>query len=226
MPERSRIEWRPSYRIVSSRFPPVGIFDDIAEPADLDALFLIEGATNPRLREEMGQLTLVPPARRVCGPGTTPVMAAFTHLNSEGSRFTNGTWGVYYTALALETAVAETVFHTARFLARTQEAPTVLQMCCYLSDIGADLHDVRGGYPEIHDPDSYLASQRLALELRVAGSDGLVYDSVRHPGGQCAALFHPDLVSGVRQGPHLNYHWNGHAITHALVASTVIEIAR
>jgi hypothetical protein len=225
MPPRSRIEWRPSYRIVSSRFPPIGVFDDVAEPGDLDALFLIEGATNPRLREDMGQLALVPAERRVSGPGTTPIMAAFTHLNADGSRFSSGTYGVYYAAADLETAVAETVFHRARFLRRTREVPTVIEMRCYLADIAADLHDIRGGHPEIHDPDSYVASQRLAFELRSSDSNGLVYDSVRHPDGQCVALFYPDLITGLRQGPHLNYHWNGETITHAFVASALIRTA-
>ena len=43
-----------------SRFPPVGVYDRIADPAILDALFAIEALTNPRLREEAGALKLVP----------------------------------------------------------------------------------------------------------------------------------------------------------------------
>lgn len=222
MPERSRIEWRPSYRIVSSRFPPVGVFDDIAEPDDLNALFELEGMTNPRLREEMGAIHLVPAERRIAGPGTTPIMAAFTHLNPDGSRFSNGSYGVYYAALDRETAVDETAHHRARFLSRTREPACTVEMRCYLADVAADLHDIRGAYPELHDPDSYVASQRMAFELRAGGSDGLVFDSVRHAGGQCVALFYPDLVSPVRQGPHLYYHWDGERITHVAVTSDII----
>ena len=225
MPPRSRIEWRPSYRIVSSRFPPIGVFDDIASPEDIDALFELEGRTNPRLREQLGQIRLIPPERRVSGPGTTPVMAAFTHLNRDGSRFSNGSFGVYYAALERETAVIETVFHRSRFLAHTREPPSILEMRCYLADIAADLHDVRGGYAELHDPASYVASQRTAVELRADGSDGLVYDSVRNPGGQCVALFYPDLITSTRQSAHLYYHWNGQAMTHAVVADEVIVLA-
>lgn len=222
---RSRIEWRPSYRIVSSRFPPIGVFDDIAAPADIDALFELEGRTNPRLREQLGQIQLIPAERRVSGPGTTPVMAAFTHLNREGSRFSNGSFGVYYAAYDRDTAVAETVFHRARFLACTREPRSILEMRCYLADIAADLHDIRGGYAEFHDPNSYVASQRAAVELRAGGSDGLVYDSVRNPGGQCVALFYPDLIASTRQSAHLYYHWNGQAMTHVVVADEVIVLA-
>ncbi|MDQ3289335.1 MAG: RES family NAD+ phosphorylase [Pseudomonadota bacterium] len=224
-PPRSRIEWRPGYRIVSSRFPPIGVFDDIASPADIDALFELEGRTNPRIREQLGQIQLIPAERRVSGPGTTPVMAAFTHLNRDGSRFSNGSFGVYYAAQDRDTAVAETVFHRARFLAYTREPRSILEMRCYLSDIAADLHDVRGGYAGLHDPDNYAESQRTALELRAAGSNGLVYDSVRRPGGQCVALFYPDLVASTRQSAHLYYHWNGHEMTHVVVADEVIVLA-
>jgi hypothetical protein len=115
------LEWRPCYRIVPSRFPPVSLFERVADPADLEAVFQVEALTNDRLREQAGELALVAPEDRVAGPGTTPIMAAFTHLNPEGSRFTDGSYGVFYAALALETAIAETTRHRARFLEATDE---------------------------------------------------------------------------------------------------------
>lgn len=222
-PTRCQIEWRPSYRIVSSRFPPVGVFDAIADAADLDALYALEGMTNPRLREQLGRIDLVPPARRIAGPGTTPVMAAFAHFNPQGSRFSPGSYGVYYAARERDTAVSETVFHRQRFLSQTAEPPCALQMRCYLADIAGNLHDIRGGWPEVHDPDSYVASQRFAVQLRDAGSDGIAFDSVRHAGGQCVAAFYPDLVAPARQGEHLYYHWDGARIAHVVVAGEVIQ---
>ncbi len=220
-----RIDWRPSYRIVSSRFPPIGIFDDIASPEDLEALYELEGMTNPRLREELGQIRMVPPGRRLCGPGTTPVMAAFTHLNPTGSRFTPGWYGVYYAAHERDTAVAETAYHRERFLACTNEPPCALEMRCYLADVRGVFHDIRGGWPELHDPDSYAASQGAAVELRDAGSDGIIYDSVRRSGGRCIAVFYPDRIGAARQSEHLYYHWNGTRITHVVVAGEVIRPA-
>lgn len=219
---RVKLHWTPSWRIVSSRYPPVGLFDAVADPADLEAVLFLEGLTNPRLRQDIGELSLVPAERRISGPGTTPIMAAFTHLNPEGSRFSNGRFGVYYAACDRSTAIAETVHHQARFLARTAEPATKLEMRSYLADIHGLLHDIRGGWPELHDPDSYAASQNLAQTLRDTGSNGLVYDSVRAVGGQCAALFHPDLIAPVRQSEHYHYHWNGHAITHVTIAGEVV----
>jgi hypothetical protein len=222
-PPRRELAWRPSYRIVSSRFPPVGVFDAIADAADLDALYVLEGMTNPRLRQQLGRIDLVPQARRIAGPGTTPIMAAFTHLNPDGSRFSPGSYGVYYAAHERDTSISETVFHRERFLAHTKEPPCTLEMRCYLADVAGELHDIRGGWPELHDPDSYVASQRFAVELRNAGSDGIVFDSVRHPGGQCVAAFYPDLIAPARQGEHLYYHWNGTRIAHVVVAGEVIR---
>jgi hypothetical protein len=217
----ARVRFRPGYRIVSSRFPPVGVFDAIADPADIAALHELESLTNPRVREELGAIELVPARRRISGPGTTPIMAAFTHLNPDGSRFTPGTFGVYYCARQQQTAVAETVFHKQRFLRSTHEPPCVLDMRCYVGDVDGRFHDIRGTRPELHDPDSYAASQRFAVDLRSSGSNGIVYDSVRAPGGTCLAAFHPDVLRPVHQGPHFQYHWNGERIAHVTEARAV-----
>ena len=78
--------------------------------------------------------------------------------------------------------------------------------------IDAELDDLRTPaaepVPEL-DPDSYVASQALARRLRGTGSDGIVYPSIRHPGGECVALFYPDCASKPLQGRHLDYHWDG-----------------
>ena len=69
-----RTQWRPSHRLVPSRFPPVSLFDRVARPEDLDAVFEIEALTNDRVRDEVGEITLVPREERISGPGTTPIM--------------------------------------------------------------------------------------------------------------------------------------------------------
>lgn len=217
----ARIAWRAAHRIVPSRFPPVGLWDRIARPEDFDALAEIEGLTNPRIREELGILAQIPRARWVTGPGTTPIMAAFTHLNPEGSRFCDGTYGVLYVSAAVETAIRETVFHRERFLRRTREPPIQLQMRGYVTAVRRALHDVRGAYPALHRPDDYAESQRVGRALRAGGSDGVVYDSVRHRGGHCAAVFWPDCVAPFRQSRHYAYEWDGTAITSVVELKSV-----
>ncbi|HWH40465.1 MAG TPA: RES family NAD+ phosphorylase [Usitatibacter sp.] len=212
----ARIAWRPSYRLVPSRFPPVGLFDRVASPEDLEFVLAAEGLTNDRLRDEVGEIHLVPPAERVSGPGTTPIMAAFTHINREGSRFADGTFGAYYAGKELETSVAESAHHRAIFLASTKEAPGEVDMRVYLADIRGEFVDVRGHgrrKPDIMHPDDYAASQAFARARRAEGANGIVYDSVRNPGGQCVAVFRPRLVAPCRQGPHVCFVWDGAAIT-------------
>jgi hypothetical protein len=212
-----QFDWRPCWRLVASRFPPVGLFDRVAVPEDMDIVFAIEGMTNERLRDEAGDITLVPPEERVSGPGTTPIMAAFTHLNYEGSRFTDGSFGVYYAAKEIDTAIHETCFHKARFLAATKEPPIEIDMRSYAADLRALMHDIRDmqvHLPAIYDadPTRYASAQALARDLREEGSNGMVYDSVRNAGGECVAVFRPRVLSPVRQGSHYCYVWDGQKI--------------
>jgi hypothetical protein len=219
LPPLKRVRWSQAYRIVPSRFPPVGVYDRIADPADMDAVFAIEALTNSRLREEIDALKLVPKAHRVSGPGSTPVMAAFTHLNPEGSRFSDGTWGVFYAAHSVATAVEETVYHREQFMAATSEPPCEVQMRCYRTSVDSKLHDLRGGWPAEQAADSYVASVALARRLRDAGSPGIVFDSARHAGGECIAAFFPDVVAPCVQARHLVYRWDGTRIAQVLEVS-------
>lgn len=228
-PSLSRISWTPCWRLVPSRFPPTGLFDRVTAPEDLDIVFAIEALTNDRLRDEAGEINLVPPDERLSGPGTTPIMAAFTHLNPEGSRFTDGSYGVYYAAADIATAIAETKFHRALFLAATNEPSIDIDMRSYASDLDAALHDIRGRQSEMADiytPEisRYGAAQNLARDLRISGSNGIVYDSVRCSGGECVAVFRPRILSPVRQGAHYCYVWNGREITDVYQKSRVGDL--
>jgi hypothetical protein len=213
----TRTLWRTSYRLIPSRYPTVGLYDSIADPADLEVVFAIEALTNPRIRDEIGQLQLVPPDERVSGPGSTPIMAAFTHLNPEGSRFSNGSYGVYYAAQALETAIAEVSHHRAVFLARTNEPTIDVDMRLITAMVDAPLHDlrhVRKHAAELFDPDRYAVPQALGQQLRDAGSWGLQFPSVRDKGGVCVGLFRPKALRHAKSGAHIALHWDGQRITH------------
>ena len=217
IPNLSSVAWLPCHRLIASRFPTVGVYDKVADAADLDVVFAIEALTNPRVRQELGQLSLVPPADRVAGPGATLIMAAFTHLNPLGSRFSDGSWGVYYAADSLDTAVAEVSHHRGQFLARTAEAAIDIDLRWLHADLMDKLHDLRGqgaSMPGVYDPDRYGESQDLGRALRSQGSPGIVYDSVRRPLGQCAAVFKPKTLSNAKTVGHIGLHWDGRAISH------------
>jgi len=209
----SHVEWKGAVRIIRSAFPPIDLFEDIADPADWPLLISAEQKTNPRIMATIGNLDLVPIERRVGGNGASYLMAPFTHVSTDRpSRFTDGSHGVLYVGNAFETALFETIHHHARFMARTAEAPGwTSQFREIVLSVSADLHDLRSANPAdpALDPDSYRASQRLAMALKADGADGVVYPSVRHAGGECVALFYPDCASDPVQGRHLDYHWDG-----------------
>lgn len=202
------------YRIVSSRFPPVSLFDRITGPGDLEAVFAIEAMTNDRLRQEVGDISLVPVEDRVVGPGSTPIMAAFTHLNPDGGRFTDSTYGAFYGGLTIDTAIAETKYHREEFLSATEAGrPIDIDMRVYIARLSGDLHDAREGAPPAgYHPNDYGASQALGRRLRSEGLNGIIFNSVRDPGGTCVAVFRPRLLSDCRQDRHLTYQWDGERI--------------
>lgn len=210
----SPVEWIGARRIIRSLFPPIALFEDIAAPEDWPLLIAAEQKTNPRLMAGLGALDLIPPERRVTGPGASLLMAPFTHVSTDRpTRFSDGSYGVLYVARRFETALLETMHHHGRFMRRTGEKPGwTSQFREVVVDVEAKLHDLRSGDPVLApalDPDSYAASHALGTALRAAGSDGLVYPSARDPAGQCAGLFYPDLARNPVQGRHLDYHWDG-----------------
>ena len=204
--------WHPCYRIIPSRFPPINLFERVADPKDLEVAFALDAQTNPRIREAIGQLHLVPDAERVSGPGTSYIMAAYTHPNPGGSRFSDGTFGVYYAGESLATAVAETVFHQVGHLRETHEPPQDLDMRVVLAELEGQLWDVRGSeFTHLQDPDpaTYGAGQAVGRQAKVAGCDGVRFMSVRRAGGECAAVLRPKVLSAARQAQHLIYPWDG-----------------
>ena len=164
--------------------------------------------------ESVGNLDLVPSERRVGGPGASWLMAPFVHVSVDRpSRFSRGHFGILYAGRQFETALLETIHHHARFMARTNEpVGWTSQFREIVFDVNGQLHDLRTGNPElvaVLDPDDYGEAQTLGEQLHATASGGLVYPSVRNPGGECGALFYPDLASSPRQGRHLDYHWDG-----------------
>ncbi|MCV2361215.1 RES family NAD+ phosphorylase [Paucibacter sp. TC2R-5] len=215
----SELFWVDSCRLLPSRYPPISLYERVADAADLDVVFAIEALGNPRLRDEIGELSLVPPEQRISGPGCSPIMAAFTHLNPDGSRFSDGSYGVYYAANELATAVAEVSHHRTLFLARTAEAAIDVDLRCYRVTVKAALGDLRGlqkepAFTALYEPNSYASSRPFAAAQRALGSAGLVYDSVRREGGQCVALFTPQATQPpARQAEHVTLRWNGERIS-------------
>ncbi len=208
-----RMVWRRSVRIIRSIHPPIDLFEDIADPADWEALASAEAKFNPRIRLGIGDLSRVPVARRVTGPGASWVMAPFVHCSPlRPSRFSDGSFGVYHAGDSREVAIAETIHHHAKFMGATEQAPGwTSQFRELIGPVDARLDDI-AGRAEFLDPDDYTRSQRFGAERRAAGSNGITWPSVRYPGGHCIGVFWPDVIPIPVQGGHWAYHWNGKAV--------------
>lgn len=212
-----------NFRIIPSVLPPINFFEDLVDAAEMETLWEIENLTNERIRQDIGDIFLVSSEDRVSGPGSSVIMAAFTHVY-QPSRFTDGSYGVYYAGLSLITAIHETVFHRERFLSATEEDACEITMRSYESTIAKPLHDIRtDNFIDYHHPHDYTHSQAFARKLREAKSWGLVYKSVRHAGGECIAAFRPPALTIPKQTSHFKYIWNGEKITSVYDTKLVME---
>jgi hypothetical protein len=210
------------YRIIPSQFPPINIFERIVDPAQLEAAWYLESLTNDRLREQAGDINLVPAEDRISGRGSSIVMAAFTHIGRP-SRFSDGSFGVYYAAKSLKTAVYETVYHRQRFLLATSEAPGELDMRAFVAKVRKPMRDIRAPrFKHLHHPDDYTPSQHYGQQRREQQDWGLVYNSVRDEGGICIAVFRPPAISIPTQGAALAYVWDGKRINSVYEKAAVL----
>jgi hypothetical protein len=212
-PATSLLRWTAAPRIIPSRYPVVGLLDRVASPADLDAVFELEGWTNDRISNELGLLHTIPESEWVTGqPMATVVMAAYCHPRPGGGRFSTEDRGAWYAARTIGTAIAESVYHRTAELREVGGFETAVQMRVYVADFRGRFHDLRpanADWTPLYDPDDYGESQALARRLLQAGSNGVVFRSVRDSGGECIACFRPSLVRRVRAGGHYEFRWEG-----------------
>lgn len=202
-----------THRLVPSKYSDESVLAQIADDdAHLRDLFELDNATNDRLLAENDRLPGIGIHELVFGvPYFRIVNAAFCHAHPLGSRFNGPERGAWYAAFEIQTAQAEIAFHKWIELAEVGWTEEDLTYDDYLADFSAELHDIRGDkrFAEARNPDSYVASQRLAEKLLEAGSLGIVYPSVRRRGGTCVACFRPALVMNVRKAKTYRFRWDG-----------------
>ncbi|CAI8956589.1 RES domain-containing protein [Pseudomonas sp. IT-P100] len=203
-----------AYRLVNSKFPPVALFDDVADADEFEVLYQIQELTNPRLKNEVGRLELIRRSEIPFGiPGCSYATAPFTHVNPAGSRFSDGRFGVLYLADTLETALAEVKHHQSLYWSNVPglnyERFVFRGLSCSFVDAGMkDATSIAMTDP-VYDPDDYTHSRHLGKLVKVAGCPGLRYNSVRMHGSHCWALMTPKPVLSVVQAAHYEMIWNG-----------------
>ena len=195
---------QPSYRLIPSRFPPIGLFDSVATAADLAAVMELAGWTNDRLVAE--RIARLPQAEWAYGrPNASIVMAAFLHVAPGGMRFNGPELGAWYAAADLRTAAAEVGHHLRREAVARSVPGMVRTYRAYSARLAGRYLDICGqqaALPDVYAPGSHAASQAFGERLRAAGEPGILYDSVRHRGGVNAVAYRPSRVLDVVQADH------------------------
>lgn len=216
-----------AYRLIPSKYPPKSLFDDVANHQEFEILFAIQELTNPRIRNEVGNLNRVPAEERPYGiRGCNYALGPFVHLNPAGSRFSNGDFGVYYAAEDVQTAIAETRHHQQNYFSGIVGLKfDRLSMRCLKTQFSATLRDIRGdnfkGH-EYYNKDNYSVSQHLGGAIKDNNESGIAYISVRLPDKACYALFSPSAIKDIIQTTHYEYIWDGEKIVVALETMEVV----
>jgi hypothetical protein len=194
----------PTYRLIPSQFPPIGLFDTVSTPADLAAVMDLVGWTNDRTVAE--RLARLPDAEWVFGrPNASIVMAAFLHVAPGGMRFNGADLGAWYAAGALTTAAVEVAHHMRREAVARRVQMVTRKFRTYTAVLAGDYLDIRGqqdARPDVYASDRYDAAQVLGEHLREGGGAGLLFDSLRHVGGLNIVALRPRNVLDVTQANH------------------------
>lgn len=214
LPRRTLVRQYDTHRLIHSRHrEQESVLVRIADnDTHLRDIFDLDHATNERMLGENDALPGIGIHELVFGVPCYPIVnAAFCHPHPLGSRFNGPDRGAWYAAFELETAQAEVAFHKAIELAEVSWFEETITYDDYLADFSAEFHDIREdpAHADCLAPDTYIPSQDLAERLLGADSLGVVYPSVRRPGGTCLACFRPALVTNVRRHSTYRFSWQG-----------------
>lgn len=135
------------------------------------------------------------------------------------SRFSDGSFGVWYGSNTIETTVYETAYHWHNGLltdAGFEKERIVIERKLYSVSCSAALLDVRhllDDYPLLLHKTDYTFTQSVGSRIHREGHPGLVTASVRHEHGDLYALLNPNVLSNPRHNCYLTYTLEGGQIT-------------
>lgn len=216
------------FRVVTNPAPGFSALAELVDPdhpEDLEELISLRNETDEVVRSTaIAAISQVRREDRYAGTHAAIVMAPFLWLAP--SRFSPGTFGVLYTALRLETAVAESAYHAAELTGASIGSPPAklprVAISMELDAAHADYRWVRDGNlpggrrfpahvdPDIYDPADYRAAQAVGSRLRAKQDEGVRYNSVRDERGECFGTFRPAAVRTVHdQVESIEIAWDG-----------------
>ncbi|HEX3182861.1 MAG TPA: RES family NAD+ phosphorylase [Beijerinckiaceae bacterium] len=193
--------------ILTAYYKPAVLRALVDTDDELREIEALEGLTSRRL-------TTVPDAGIGPGWGHSMIAAAFAYRRKGGNRFNDETRGAWYAGFDHRTALEEVAFHKTRELGYIGHYRDEVQYRALHASFIGRFHDLRNVSPKPACLDAdisvgYPEGQALAKSLINGGSRGLVYPSVRDPGGTCIVAFQPNAVQDVTPGANWKISWNG-----------------
>lgn len=182
------------------------IFDDLSEDKESwESAQQLEMDTKPHLFESNQ-----PVIYRPFEEAEWNTAIGYLFQNSSQSRFSDGSFGVWYGSDSLETTVYETVHHWRNGLladAGFTQSGIVIERKIYLVQCDSALIDLRPSiekHPEILHPVDFTATHAIGGKIHREGHPGLVTKSARC-NGEVYGIFTPNVLSNPRHTCYLTY---------------------
>ena len=126
-----------------------------------------------------------------------------------GSRFGDGSYGVWYGSLDLDTTIFETVYHLFRSLSGTEGHPDIVKQeravfSVYCNGVLIDLSHKLADYPDLISND-YAFCHIIGANLQKEGHPGVLYASARYRQGLNTAVFNPVILKDTQHNCYLTY---------------------
>jgi hypothetical protein len=192
--------------IVSFR-EPQNVFDDLSERAD-------EWKVAEQVQDEVGlprHRSKTPIIDRPFEDANWLNAIQWPFKNYQQSRFSDGTYGVWYGSESVETTVYESAYHWYSGLlsdAGYEREAIVSERTIVSVKCAATLLDFRKAartFPELLHPSDYSYPHSVGARIHHEGHPGLIIQSVRRPDGENIAVFNPAVLTKPREIGHLTY---------------------
>lgn len=197
------------YLLIPSRFPPVSLFQLIADGKD-DIVARIADLHNPRLREKQRLL-----GSHAGEAGTSSPRfqnwnhAPFTYSNPEGTWFFDRLVRCLELSLDKQTALAVSVAKRERFLQRTGEAPIGLDMRMLSRKVSGSFLDATDASVDLPLAERLDLGKTLLARAQRDRLAGILFRSIERASGMRVCVLDGDVLDRAIQGEHFRYSWDG-----------------
>jgi hypothetical protein len=188
---------------------------DLVDESELESLSEIEGATSARRIAQARGAGEVRSHELVYGvPHAHFINASFAYAKPrEPNRFNGADRGAWYAGFDVKTSLAEVKFHLTEALAAAGDFNATVEYAEMFASFAGEFVDLRAHptHEALHPEKAagYPVGNALADAVRVRGLNGIIYPSVRDPGGTCLVALFPHAVQSVAQGDVYRMVWSG-----------------